>query len=98
MKYANYIVREIRLVILRLLNETPARRGNSSTLRTALGAWGFDLTRVEVKEQLRWLEEHELVSIEAIADESVLLASLTERGIDLALGRGAVQGVKRLGD
>lgn len=98
MNYAEYIQREIRLVALRLLNETPGRRGNSSTLRTALSAWGFDLTRAEAKALLRWLEERELVSIEPIADESVLLAALTERGIDLALGRGTVPGVKRLGD
>ncbi|HGL5374085.1 TPA: ArsR family transcriptional regulator [Citrobacter farmeri] len=97
-KYADYILREIRLVILRVLNETPARRGNSSTLRTALSAWGFDLTRTEVKEQLRWLEARELLRIEVIGDGSVLLAQLTESGIDLASGRGTVPGVKRLGD
>jgi pyridoxine/pyridoxamine 5'-phosphate oxidase len=51
------------------------------------------VSRVEVKAQLRWLEERELVEIEEAG--AVLLATLREKGELVVRGRVTVEGVKR---
>ena len=96
MAYAALLQADIRLVILRTLAELPANRGNSSVLCSILDAkYGHAVTRDKVKTELRWLEEQGLVTIEEAG--SVLVATLTERGADVASGRARVDGVKRPG-
>ncbi|NYT80891.1 ArsR family transcriptional regulator [Alcaligenaceae bacterium] len=94
--YTQYIVEDMRLLVLRLLSEMPTYKANSSVLRSALAAWGHEPSRDHVRTQLRWLEEQGLVAIEDIA-QGVLLATLTDRGQDVAAGRARVDGVKRPG-
>ena len=96
-KYANYLSEDRRLVILRVLVEMPTYRANSSVLHTVLGEWGHEPSRDQVKSELRWLEEQQLVTLDDVGEGSVLLAKLTERGIDVAEGRARVDGVKRRG-
>lgn len=96
-KYADFISQDRRLVILRILAEMPTYRANSSVLHTVLNQWGHEPSRDQVKSELRWLEEQQLVTLDDIADGSVLLAKLTERGQDVSTGRARVDGVKRPG-
>lgn len=96
-KYANYLSEDRRLVILRILAEMPTYRANSSVLHTVLQEWGHEPSRDQVKTELRWLEEQQLVTLEDVGDGAVLLAKLTERGADVAAGRARVDGVKRPG-
>lgn len=96
-KYANYLSEDRRLVILRVLVEMPTYRANSSVLHAVLGEWGHEPSRDQVKSELRWLEEQQLVTLDDIGGGSVLLAKLTERGVDVAEGRARVDGVKRRG-
>lgn len=98
MEFNAYLLADLRIAMLRLLNEMPERRLNSSSLRSALKGWAHDLTRQQVKTELRWLEDRGLVVVESIADGSVLIASLTERGIEVAAGRIVEPGVKRARD
>ncbi|MBN9697173.1 MAG: ArsR family transcriptional regulator [Zoogloea sp.] len=94
MSYSDLLVQDARLVILRVINEMPNRRANSSVLCSILDEkFGHTLTRVEVKEQLRWLEERELIEIEEAG--AVLLATLREKGEQVVRGRVTVEGVKR---
>ncbi|MBS0354055.1 MAG: ArsR family transcriptional regulator [Proteobacteria bacterium] len=94
MSYSDLLVQDARLVILRVINEMPSRRANSSVLCTILDErYGHALSRAEVKEQLRWLEERELVEIEEAG--VVLLATIRERGEKVVEGRITVEGVKR---
>ena len=94
-KYAQYLAEDRRLVILRILSEMPAYRANSSVIYSLLSSWGHEPSRDQVKTDLRWLEEQGLLKVEEI--ESVLLATLTERGMDVAKGRAVQPGVKRPG-
>lgn len=94
-QYAKFLAEDRRLVILRVLSEMPAYRANSSVLYTLLSSWGHEPSRDQVKTDLRWLEEQQLLQIEDIG--SVLLSTLTERGADVAAGRAIVPGVKRPG-
>ncbi|MCY1297674.1 hypothetical protein D9M70_471250 [compost metagenome] len=96
-KYADFLSQDRRLVILRILVEMPAYRANSSVLHTVLQEWGHEPTRDQVKTELRWLQEQQLVDLDEVGDGAVLLAKLTERGADVAAGRARVDGVKRPG-
>lgn len=94
--YAKVLSEDRRLVILRLLAELPMYKANSSVLHSALASWGHDPSRDQVRGELRWLEEQGLITVEDIAN-GVLLATLAERGQDVAAGRAYVDGVKRPG-
>lgn len=93
--YAQVLTEDRRLVILRALAELPSYKSNSSIICTLLERWGHSPSRDQVKTDLRWLEEQGLVKVEEI--ESVFLATLTERGMDVAKGRVVQPGVKRPG-
>jgi len=95
MAYADLLRADIRLVILRSLAELPAYRGNSSVLNTILDSYGHGVSRDNTKTELRWLQEQGLVTIDEAG--AVLVATLTERGEDVAKGRARVDGVKRPG-
>jgi len=94
-KFANFLREDQRLVILRILAEMPAYRANSSVVTSALSQFGHSPSRDQVKTELRWLEEQGLIAVEDM--DVVLIASLTERGADVAAGRAMVPGVKKPG-
>lgn len=93
MSFAEYLRKDVRLVSLRILAEMPGYRANSSVLSNLLDTFGHSATRDQVKTELRWLQEQGLVSIEDAG--SVLVATLQERGQDVACGRAVVDGVAR---
>ncbi|MDA8449825.1 ArsR family transcriptional regulator [Acidovorax sp. GBBC 3332] len=94
-QYANYLAEDRRLVILRVLADMPAYRTNSFLLSTLLGRFGHAPSSDQVKDDLAWLQDLQLVSVEVV--ESVHIATLTTRGADAAAGRIVVPGVKRPG-
>ncbi len=93
MKYADFIRADVRLVILRILSELPMYRANSSVLRMALDNYGHNWSRDQVKTELAWLQEQSLITTELM--DPVLVATLTERGQDVATGRAIVPGIAR---
>lgn len=94
-QYADYLREDIRLVVLRLLVEMTAYRANSSVLTMALDNYGHTLSRDQVKTELHWLAEQGALTISDVGP--VLVATLTERGQDIAAGRARVPGIKRPG-
>lgn len=94
-KFATHLSEDRRLVMLRLLAELQLYRANSTVLWMNLEAHGHAITRDQTKTELRWLEEQGLVSIEEAA--GLLIATLTERGQDVASGRAKQPGVARPG-
>jgi len=91
--YAQYLLEDQRLCVLRLLADLPGYTGNSSTLHSALKAWGHVLTRGEVVRQLHWLAGRALIEAETIT-EDVLLVRLLDRGLDVAQGLVRHPGIK----
>nr|WP_217350439.1 ArsR family transcriptional regulator [Azonexus fungiphilus] len=87
--------RDVRLVILRVLSEMPEYRANSSVITNVLDQFGHAVTRDQVKTELRWLEEQGLIQLAEVG--SVLVATLLERGQDVARGRAKVDGVAKPG-
>lgn len=85
-----------RLVILRSLNEIHGYSANDSILNDVLFTFGHNISRDAVRTHIRWLEEQGLLTVQKIG-ERTLVASITERGVDVASGKARVDGVKRPG-
>ena len=83
----------LRLCLLRFLEGAPSYRANSSILHTEVDKFGLSATRDQVKTELRWLAEQNLVKTEELG--SLVVAQLTERGQDVSNGRTHTPGVQR---
>lgn len=94
MSFEAHLKEEMRLVILRLLNELPSYRGNSSTLHSGLNHWGLSFSRDQVKTELYWLKEQGCIEVE-MDNPAVVVVKLTERGQDVVEGRTRIHGIKR---
>ncbi len=94
MSFEAKLKEEMRLVMLRLLNELPSYRGNSSTLHSGLSHWGLSFSRDQVKTELHWLKEQGCISIE-LDNPDVMVVKLSTRGQDAAEGRAKVPGIQR---
>jgi hypothetical protein len=94
MSFTEIVERESRLVALKLLAEQPDRRLNSSLLREALAdSWAINRSREWLHVQLRFLNEIGAVTITEAG--TVLIATLTDRGLDHVERRVVLDGVKR---
>lgn len=91
--FADHLAADRRLVVLRLLEQAPDYRGNAYLLQTALGAFGHAVGMDRLATDLHWLQEQGLVKLEAVG--SIAIATLTQRGLDVAAGRAIVPGVAR---
>lgn len=93
MTYRDIHDQHLRLSILRLLEKEGDYRANDSLLTAAVEPLGFKVSRDKMRAQLAWLSEQGLVTLEAVGHLSVVM--ITERGIDVALGRATAPGVQR---
>jgi DNA-binding GntR family transcriptional regulator len=93
MSYADIVMADIRLVILRTLAEDLGYSMNESILQEVLSAFGHNVSRDRVRTELRWLEEQGLVTVNDVV--GVLVARLTARGADVASGTARIDGIKR---
>ncbi|MDG4924231.1 MULTISPECIES: VpaChn25_0724 family phage protein [Pasteurellaceae] len=87
------LIKDQRLVILRSLAEA-GYDANESILSDCLDLYGHDISRDLVRNHLVWLEEQGLIQLERLKD-GYMVASITQRGLDVAQGRVTVEGVKR---
>lgn len=81
-----------RLMVLQVLEETGS--SNDSVLESVLSVVGHLVTRDMLLTELAWLEEQGLVTTTVVSPK-LTVASITERGVDVALGRARQPGVKR---
>lgn len=88
---------EIRLSILQILDFDPGYANNSHIIRGALEEINQRVSNDKVATELAWLAENNLVTLQNLValDKPVLMAKLTNRGQDVALGRVRVPGVAR---
>lgn len=89
----NIFTKDQRLVILRSLVEA-GYDANESILDDCLALYGHKISRDLVRTHLNWLEEQGLVKIERL-DNGFMIATITQRGVDVANGEAVVDGVKR---
>lgn len=94
-KFAELVTSDIRLVILRALAEDLGYSHNESILHSILAEFGHQISRDRVKTELYWLQEQGLLGLKDVA--GCLVATVTQRGADVAAGSATVPGVKRPG-
>jgi len=94
-KFAELVTTDIRLVLLRTLNETSGFSCNESILHSILAKFGHNISRDRVRCELAWLAEQCLLTLEDVVGTYV--ATITQRGADVASGSATVPGVKRPG-
>lgn len=82
-----------RLVTLKLLAESAGYCSNEHLLRTLLGSLGHAVGAERLRADLVDLQEMGLITSDGVA--GVTLATLTEKGLDVANGAVTVPGVKR---
>ena len=94
MSYADHLAANRRLCILQNLIEDGGS-GSETAIEQILLASGHrpGLTRDYVREQLKYLADLDAVSIEYFRDK-LMVATITERGVNIAHGRITVDGVK----
>lgn len=83
----------IRAAALRLLAELPEYRANDIVIGDAVRAVGHGCTNDQMRGHLTWLEEQRLVTLAEVG--GMVVATLSERGADVAAGRATVAGVHR---
>ena len=91
--YLKHLSEHRRITILRVLKDAPAFFANDSVLQEMAARVGVSSTRDQVRADMQWLRDVGLVTLETFQD--VLVATITARGIDVALGLVMVEGVKR---
>jgi hypothetical protein len=93
MNFHKHLTEDRRLVLLRLLADAPGYAANESILLEAVESFGHRPSRDALRADLAWLAEQGLVTIEEVA--TVMIATVTRRGGDVAFGRAVVPGVRR---
>lgn len=87
--FSDVITADMRLVILRFLMESDGDyRLNSSILHKLLDLKaGYATPRDKVVTELHWLKEQGYIELEEAGN--IYIATLTQRGLDVASGRGS---------
>lgn len=83
----------LRIAILRALNDDPGKVANESMLVDLVQAVHISADRDQVRKELLWLAEQDLVVPEV--SRGSMGATVTERGIMVAEGKRTHPGVKR---
>lgn len=93
MSYEETLQQHLRLTILRLLADDQSYTMNDSIITDLTPEYGFTPSRDRVRTELSWLKQQGLVRYDD--DAGIIIAELTERGLDAARGRVTVPGIKR---
>jgi len=84
-----------RFYILRLLAKSPDYSHNNGVIQTVLGEVGHRVSRDVIRSDIEWLNRMGLVTVKWVGDDAYQVATATERGLDAAIGRAIVPGVRR---
>jgi len=93
MNFDEFQTQDRRLVLLRALEHAAQYRANAYLLRRYCEALGHVVSAERMETDLAWLDEQGLVGIKH--EQGVTVATLTDRGLDVATGRATVPGVQR---
>jgi hypothetical protein len=91
--FADFNTADRRLTMLRGLQSAAQYRMNGLLLAGYCEAVGHVVSADRMVVDLAWLAEQGLVTL--LRSEGIEVATLTQRGLDVALGRAEVPGVQR---
>lgn len=92
--FEKLLIADRRLAILRFLSEDNDYSLNDSVLQSALYSIGHSVSRDTLRADLSFLKEVGAITYD-VPIESVYVAKLSEKGLDIALGRSVVPGIKK---
>lgn len=90
----NVITADQRLALLQALVACN-NDANQNILQTCLAQYGHNISMDLVRNHLLWLEEQGLVRINRLDTDRLFVATITQRGLDVANGVSVVDGVKK---
>jgi len=93
MEFDDLLTEDARLVILRALEKDLGYSHNESILHSFVEIYGHACSRDKIRTNLTWLQEQGLVTLKTVG--TIYVATITQRGADVATGRAVVPGVKR---
>jgi len=93
--YAEIKRQHLRLTMLRLLAEMPDYTLNASLLQEGADHAGVPAPRAEVEAEITWLKDAGLLSIRRFGGNELIIATITDRGVEVARGRATAPGVKK---
>lgn len=83
-----------RLAVLQLLADQPSGSANDASLCEALNAMSHVVSRDRMRELLFWLAAQAALHVlDRRMESGLIVATLTERGHDIARGRSRIAGV-----
>lgn len=85
--------RQFRLELLSVLARLPGYSAHDGVLMRAVRDHGFGATRDQVRTELQWLAEQGLATNETL--DQFIVATATQRGVDVAQGYAFHDGVDR---
>jgi len=95
--FKQYMAEERRARILQALLNSGGYTAGESMLDVFLAACGHKISASQLRADLAWLAELELIRVRVVEGTDMQLATLTRYGQDVAEDRTTVPGVKRLG-
>jgi hypothetical protein len=93
--YAATLRKHRRLAILRFLKDSAEYSANGSIIRDVLNGVGVTSTNDQVTTELVWLRENGMITLDDLG--SVLLATATTRGVEIAQGVATHPDIQRPG-
>ena len=95
--YRQRVNEDARLRILQILAEDTGYTVNDRILSSCLADLGHGLSADTLASHLAWLAEQSLVTTETVSSgpSAITVATLTQRGQDVAAGRARTPGVAR---
>lgn len=90
----NVIIADQRLALLQALVACN-NDANQNILQTCLAQYGHNISMDLVRNHMLWLEEQGLVRINRLDTDRLFVATITQRGLDVANGVSVVDGVKK---
>jgi len=91
--YETHLAEDARLVILKELAAQTDGRLNEAMLTTVLDAFGYRKSRNWVRTQLRAMDELNAVTL--VTAGSVMVAAITQAGLDHVDRRSIIEGIAR---
>ena len=90
----NVITADQRLALLQALVACN-NDANQNILQTCLAQYGHNISMDLVRNHMLWLEEQGLVRINRLDTDRLFVATIIQRGLDVANGVSVVDGVKK---
>jgi hypothetical protein len=93
MSFSDVMDQDRRLVVLKGLEASAGFKAAQFVLQRYVEQFGHVVSVDRVRADLAWLAEQGLATV--VTPEGVTVATLTQRGLDVASGRAVVPGVTR---